>query len=88
MVVMVVMIVMVMVMVMVTNTVTRLESTKTHLHIYTHTHLHIYTSVYALTVGRIMNSWNASRLPACEPPLITLNEGTGRVKSGEGSEEV
>lgn len=28
-------------------------------------------------VGRIMNSWKASLLPACSPPLMTLKEGTG-----------
>ncbi|TYZ50755.1 hypothetical protein PybrP1_012183 [[Pythium] brassicae (nom. inval.)] len=34
----------------------------------------------AAPVGRIMNSWNASLLPACEPPLITLNAGTGSTR--------
>ena len=28
-------------------------------------------------VGRSMNSWMGSLFPACEPPLMTLNEGTG-----------
>eukprot|EP00420_Gonyaulax_spinifera_P022074 CAMPEP_0197892652 /NCGR_PEP_ID=MMETSP1439-20131203/31160_1 /TAXON_ID=66791 /ORGANISM="Gonyaulax spinifera, Strain CCMP409" /LENGTH=38 /DNA_ID= /DNA_START= /DNA_END= /DNA_ORIENTATION= len=27
--------------------------------------------------GRIMNSWQAKRLPAWLPPLMTLKEGTG-----------
>ena len=31
-------------------------------------------------VGRSMNSWKASLLPAWEPPLITLKAGVGRVK--------
>ena len=30
-------------------------------------------------VGITKNSWNASLLPACSPPLITLKQGTGRV---------
>jgi hypothetical protein len=30
--------------------------------------------------GAIMNSWKASMLPACSPPLITLKKGTGMVK--------
>ena len=30
-------------------------------------------------MGRIMNSWKARPLPACEPPLMMLNEGTGRI---------
>ncbi len=29
-------------------------------------------------VGRIINSCMANLLPACEPPLITLNAGTGK----------
>ena len=34
----------------------------------------------AAPTGKIMNSWQARRLPAWEPPLITLKEGTGRTK--------
>ena len=30
-------------------------------------------------VGMTKNSWNASLLPACSPPLITLKQGTGNV---------
>jgi hypothetical protein len=30
-------------------------------------------------VGRIINSYIANLLPACEPPFITLNDGTGRM---------
>ena len=33
-------------------------------------------------VGKSMNSWNANLLPACEPPLMTLNDGTGRTNGG------
>jgi hypothetical protein len=35
----------------------------------------------AAPVGRIMNSCIASLLPACDPPLITLKDGTGRTRS-------
>ena len=34
-------------------------------------------------VGMTKNSWKASLLPACSPPLITLKHGTGRT-SGVG----
>mmetsp|Transcript_39509 Transcript_39509/g.86295 ORF Transcript_39509/g.86295 Transcript_39509/m.86295 type:complete len:262 (-) Transcript_39509:2664-3449(-) len=34
--------------------------------------------------GMTMNSWQASRLPAWEPPLITLKEGTGSTKWSSG----
>lgn len=30
-------------------------------------------------VGTIMNSWKASELPACEPPLMTFIAGAGRM---------
>ena len=30
-------------------------------------------------VGMMKNSWNASLLPACSPPLMTLKHGTGMV---------
>ena len=35
----------------------------------------------AAPVGRIMNSCIASLLPACDPPLITLKDGTGKTRS-------
>ena len=31
----------------------------------------------AAPTGMMKYSWNASLLPACEPPLITLKHGTG-----------
>jgi len=33
-------------------------------------------------VGKSMNSWKASLLPACEPPLMTLKAGVGRTNGG------
>ncbi len=32
-------------------------------------------------VGMTKYSWKASLLPACEPPLITLKQGTGIISS-------
>ena len=38
---------------------------------------------FSAPVGMTKNSWKASLLPACSPPLMTLKQGTGRV-SGVG----
>ena len=44
---------------------------------YTSVPIFIASSKFFAPVGTIMNSWKASELPACEPPLITFIAGAG-----------
>ena len=43
----------------------------------THPPTRMASAKVAAPVGMIMNSWKASWLPACTPPLMMLKEGTG-----------
>lgn len=45
---------------------------------YTSEPIFIASVKEAAPTGRIMNSCIASLFPACEPPLMMLNAGTGR----------
>ena len=39
----------------------------------------MYIYIQSYPTGKIMNSWKAKALPACLPPLMMLNAGTGSV---------
>jgi len=39
-------------------------------------------------VGKIINSYMANLFPACLPPLMTLNDGTGRMNLLVGIPEI
>mmetsp|Transcript_21344 Transcript_21344/g.49581 ORF Transcript_21344/g.49581 Transcript_21344/m.49581 type:complete len:235 (-) Transcript_21344:3154-3858(-) len=51
---------------------------------YTSAPMFIASRNVVAPTGRIMNSWQAKRFPAWEPPLITLKDGTGKRKSSSG----
>merc|ERR1719210_3286167 len=49
----------------------------------------IMASLYVdAPTGKIMNSWQARRLPAWLPPLMTLKDGTGMTKLSIGFPEI